>query len=202
MPHSHHSHQHHLPKNQRILALSFTLIFSFMFVEWFAGFFTNSLALMADAGHMTNDAFSLGIAYFAVRLSQSKPKVAKILTLINGLSLLFVAIFIIIEAFQRLYHPAILKALPMAIVATLGLIVNIVVAKIMSQDHQDNLNMQAAYWHVLADLFGSIIAIFAGLCAYFLQWQWVDPLASGILSLVILRSGAQISYSAYQALRQ
>lgn len=196
----HHSHCNNQMKNQRTLVLSFWLIFTFMFVEWVAGFLVNSLALMADAGHMTNDAFSLAIAYFALRLTGKHPKIAKYLTLVNGISLILVAIFIIWEAIMRFHQPKEILALPMMFVAIIGLVINIIVANIMHSGDANNLNIQAAYWHVLADLFGSVIAIFAGFCAYFFRWQWVDPLASGILSFVILQSGYRISLNAYRSL--
>ena len=75
------------------------------------------------------------------------------------------------------------------IIASLGLLVNLLVAKIMLNSDHDNLNIKAAYLHVLTDLFGSIIAILSGLSAYFLGWLWVDPLASMILSMLVLKSG-------------
>lgn len=195
--HHHHHHHHH---NQHVLARSFGLIFSFMLIEWVAGFFTNSLALMSDAGHMTNDAFSLAIAYFAIHLTEKRPKFAKCLTLINGLSLVLVALFIIYEAILRFYQPKLMLALPMMGVAFCGLVVNIIVAKMLHGGDTHNLNIQAVYWHVLADLFGSLIAILAGFCAYAFAWQWVDPLASALLSLVILQSGIKISWRAFQTL--
>ena len=78
-------------------------------------------------------------------------------------------------------------ALPMLGVASLGLLVNLFVAWIMLKSDHDNLNIKAAYLHVLTDLFGSVIAILSGLSAYFLGWQWVDPLASMILSILVLK---------------
>ena len=80
-------------------------------------------------------------------------------------------------------------ALPMLGVASLGLLVNLFVAKMMLSSDHDNLNIKAAYLHVLTDLFGSIIAILSGISAYFLGWLWVDPLASMILSVLVLKSG-------------
>lgn len=193
----HHHHDHHNHQNQRSLALSFVLIFSFMLVEALAGVFTNSLALLADAGHMANDAFSLSLAFLAIWLSTHLEKCSRWLTLVNGLSLVLVAGFILFEAVERLFSPETFLPLPMIGVATVGLIVNIIVARLLHGGDLHNLNMQAAYWHVLADLFGSVITILAGLCAYFWQWQWVDPVASAILSLVILKSGASITRQAY-----
>ena len=157
----HHSHEHHdhsshehIPQDKKILALSFAIITSFMVVEFVGGYWFNSLALMADAGHMANDSLSLFLALLALFLSAIE-----------------------------------MMALPMLGVASLGLLVNLLVAKIMLNSDHDNLNIKAAYLHVLTDLFGSIIAILSGLSAYFLGWLWVDPLASMILSVLVLKSG-------------
>ena len=96
---------------------------------------------------------------------------------------------ILVEAIQRWQNPIEMMALPMLGVASLGLLVNLFVAWIMLKSDHDNLNIKAAYLHVLTDLFGSIIAILSGLSTYFLGWLWVDPLASMILSMLVLKSG-------------
>lgn len=198
--HGDHSHFHTHSNDVNTLSLSFGLILIFMIVEWVTGFLTNSLTLIADAGHMTNDAFSLLIALLAVKMHYSNPKVSKVLTLINAFSLVVVSLFILWEAVEVFNNPKPLIAKPMLIVATIGLVVNILAAKIMHGNHQHNINIQAAYWHVLADLFGSVIAIVAGLCAYYLDWHWVDTVASVILSIIILQSGVKLTISAYRQL--
>ena len=189
----HHSHEHHdhsshehIPQDKKILALSFAIIMGFMVVEFVGGYWFNSLALMADAGHMANDSLSLFLALLALFLSTQKQRY---IALLNSGSLIVVALMILVEAIQRWQNPIEMMALPMLGVASLGLLVNLFVAKIMLNSDHDNLNIKAAYLHVLTDLFGSIIAILSGLCAYFLGWQWVDPLASMILSILVLKSG-------------
>ena len=189
----HHSHEHHdhsshehIPQDKKILALSFAIITGFMVVEFVGGYWFNSLALMADAGHMANDSLSLFLALLALFLSAQKQRYIAIL---NSGSLIVVALMILVEAIQRWQNPIEMMALPMLGVASLGLLVNLLVAKIMLNSDHDNLNIKAAYLHVLTDLFGSIIAILSGLSAYFLGWLWVDPLASMILSMLVLKSG-------------
>lgn len=191
----HHSHEHHdhsshehIPQDKKILALSFAIITGFMVVEFIGGYWFNSLALMADAGHMANDSLSLFLALLALFLSAQKQRY---IALLNSSSLIVVALMILVEAIQRWQNPIDMMALPMLGVASLGLLVNLLVAKMMlNSDHDhDNLNIKAAYLHVLTDLFGSIIAILSGLSAYFLGWLWVDPLASMILSMLVLKSG-------------
>ena len=189
----HHSHEHHdhsshehIPQDKKILALSFAIITGFMIVEFIGGYWFNSLALMADAGHMANDSLSLFLALLALFLSTQKQRY---IALLNSGSLIVVALMILVEAIQRWQNPIEMMALPMLGVASLGLLVNLFVAKIMLNSDHDNLNIKAAYLHVLTDLFGSIIAILSGLSAYFLGWLWVDPLASMILSMLVLKSG-------------
>ena len=189
----HHSHEHHdhsshehIPQDKKILALSFAIITGFMVVEFIGGYWFNSLALMADAGHMANDSLSLFLALLALFLSTQKQRY---IALLNSGSLIVVALMILVEAIQRWQNPIEMMALPMLGVASLGLLVNLFVAKMMLNSDHDNLNIKAAYLHVLTDLFGSIIAILSGLSAYFLGWLWVDPLASMILSMLVLKSG-------------
>ena len=189
----HHSHEHHdhsshehIPQDKKILALSFAIITGFMIVEFVGGYWFNSLALMADAGHMANDSLSLFLALLALFLSAQKQRY---IALLNSGSLIVVALMILVEAIQRWQNPIEMMALPMLGVASLGLLVNLFVAKIMLNSDHDNLNIKAAYLHVLTDLFGSIIAILSGLSVYFLGWLWVDPLASMILSVLVLKSG-------------
>ena len=188
--HSHEHHDHssheHIPQDKKILALSFAIITSFMVVEFIGGYWFNSLALMADAGHMANDSLSLFLALLALFLSAQKQLY---ISLLNSGSLIVVALMILVEAIQRWQNPIEMMALPMLGVASLGLLVNLFVAKIMLNSDHDNLNIKAAYLHVLTDLFGSIIAILSGLSAYLLGWLWVDPLASMILSVLVLKSG-------------
>ena len=189
----HHSHEHHdhsshehIPQDKTILALSFAIITGFMIVEFIGGYWFNSLALMADAGHMANDSLSLFLALLALFLSTQKQRY---IALLNSGSLIVVALMILVEAIQRWQNPIEMMALPMLGVASLGLLVNLFVAWIMLKSDHDNLNIKAAYLHVLTDLFGSIIAILSGLSTYFLGWLWVDPLASMILSMLVLKSG-------------
>ena len=189
----HHSHEHHdhsshahIPQDKKILALSFAIITGFMVVEFIGGYWFNSLALMADAGHMANDSLSLLLALLALFLSAQKQRY---IALLNSGSLIVVALMILVEAIQRWQNPIEMMALPMLGVASIGLLVNLFVAKIMLNSDHDNLNIKAAYLHVLTDLFGSIIAILSGISAYFLGWLWVDPLASMILSILVLKSG-------------
>ena len=200
MLHQHkHEHSHaHTPTNKKILSTSLVIISSYMIIEFLGGYYFNSLALMADAGHMANDSLSLLLALIALFLNAQNQKR---FALLNGTSLIVVAVWILVEATERWQYPTTMLALPMLGVAITGLLVNIFAAWLMMKGDHENLNIKAAYLHVLADLFGSLVAIIAGLSAWLLNWQWVDLVASSILSLLILRSGASVVYQAFKALR-
>ena len=191
MPHQHkHEHSHaHTPTNKKILSTSLVIISSYMIIEFLGGYYFNSLALMADAGHMANDSLSLLLALIALFLNAQNQKR---FALLNGTSLIVVAVWILVEAIERWQYPTTMLALPMLGVAITGLLVNIFVAWLMMKGDHENLNIKAAYLHVLADLFGSLVAIIAGLSAWLLNWQWVDLVASSILSLLVLRSGINV----------
>ena len=184
MPHQHkHEHSHaHTPTNKKILSTS-------LVIEFLGGYYFNSLALMADAGHMANDSLSLLLALIALFLNAQNQKR---FALLNGTSLIVVAVWILVEATERWQYPTTMLALPMLGVAITGLLVNIFVTWLMMKGDHENLNIKAAYLHVLADLFGSLVAIIAGLSAWLLNWQWVDLVASSILSLLVLRSGINV----------
>ena len=200
MPHQHkHEHSHaHTPTNKKILSTSLVIISSYMIIEFLGGYYFNSLALMADAGHMANDSLSLLLALIALFLNAQNQKR---FALLNGTSLIVVAIWILVEATERWKYPTTMLALPMLGVAITGLLVNIFVAWLMMKGNHENLNIKAAYLHVLADLFGSLVAIIAGLSAWLLNWQWVDLIASSILSLLVLRSGINVVRQAVKALQ-
>ena len=191
MLHQHkHEHSHaHTPTNKKILSTSLVIISSYMVIEFLGGYYFNSLALIADAGHMANDSLSLLLALIALFLNAQNQKR---FALLNGTSLIVVAVWILVEATERWQYPTTMLALPMLGLSITGLLVNIFVAWLMMKGDHENLNIKAAYLHVLADLFGSLVAIITGLSAWLLNWQWVDLVASGILSLLVLRSGINV----------
>lgn len=186
-----------ISKNKMVLGISFAIITFYMVVEFLGGYWFNSLTLMADAGHMANDSLSIFLAWIGLFLSL---KWQKWLALINGISLVWVAIWIFIEAVTRWQAPIEIAALPMLGVALLGFGVNLLVAWIMLKSNHHNLNIRAAYLHVLVDLFGSVVTIIAGISVWWLNWQWVDVVASGILSIFVLHSGISTVFQAIKSL--
>lgn len=206
------AHDHH-SDNKKILRLSLTIITLFMIVEVIGGFWTNSLALLSDAGHMLNDSISLAIALAAFHFSSQKPDAQKtfgskrfeiLAAIFNGVALIGISLYIFIEAVQRFVDPPALATTGMLIISVLGLLINLLVAWIMSRGgkQEDNLNMRGAYLHVLSDLLGSIGAIAAALLILFFGWGWADPLASVIVALLVLRSGYYITKAAVHVLME
>ena len=199
--HNHH-HDHTHGANKKALTISLILIASFMIVEVIGGVLTNSLALLPDAGHMLSDAISLAVALAAFKMGEKAADSARtygyrrfeiLAAVFNGVTLIVIAVFIIIEAAGRFINPPEVATTGMLIIAVLGLLVNIVVAKIlMSGDTHDNLNMKGALLHVLGDLLGSVAAIVAALSIMFFGWGIMDPLASVIVAVLISISGFRI----------
>lgn len=208
-----HSHDHTHGANKKVLFISFIIITTYMIIEVVGGILTNSLALLADAGHMFSDAISLAVALLAFKLGERTATYSKtygykrfeiLAAVFNGATLLLISIFIFYEAFQRFTHPPEVASTGMLIVASLGLLVNLLVAWILHNggDTEDNLNMRAAFLHVLGDLLGSVGAVTAALLIMFFGWGWADPLASVIVAVLILISGVRVSKDAFHVLME
>lgn len=167
----------------------------FMVAELVGGVLSGSLALLADAGHMFTDVSALALSVFAMRLAR-RPATTKrtfgyarleiLAALVNGASLLVIAGLILFEAWQRLRVPVDVEAPLMLGVAALGLVVNIVGAKLLHSHAHENLNVRGAYLHVLGDLLGSVGAIAAGVVILTTGWTIADPIASILIALLIL----------------
>lgn len=199
--HNHH-HDHTHGANKKALTISLILIASFMIVEVIGGVLTNSLALLSDAGHMLSDAISLAVALAAFKMGEKSADTAKtfgyrrfeiLAAVFNGVTLIIIAVFITVEAVGRFVNPPEVASAGMLVIASIGLIINIIVAKIlMSGDTHDNLNMKGALLHVLGDLLGSVAAIIAALSIMIFGWGFMDPLASVIVAVLIAVSGFRI----------
>ena len=209
--HHHHSHDHQT-KNKNALFISFIIITTYLIIVTTGGLLTNSLALLSDAGHMLSDAFSLGIGLLAILLSQKAysnnmtygyRRIEVLAALINGLILIGISLIIIWEALQRFSEPQETSSLGMLSIAIVGTIVNIIVAFIiLKTDTKENINMRAALFHVVGDILGSIGVIIASLLILFFDWTIADPLASFLISIIILRSGFEISSIAIHILME
>lgn len=200
--HNHGAHSHEHNANKKALTISFCLIAGFMLVEFVGGILTNSLALLSDAGHMLSDAVALGLSLAALIFGERAATLDKtygykrfeiLAALLNGIALVALSIYILYEAIVRLSSPPSVIGKGMIIISAIGLVINIVVAWILSRgETKENLNIKSAFMHVLGDLLGSVGAIIAALLIIFLGWNIADPIASMIVSVLVLYSGWHI----------
>ncbi|MDO4879069.1 MAG: cation diffusion facilitator family transporter [Neisseria sp.] len=197
--HNHgHNHAHAHSTNTHILRVSLAVIGGFMLVEAAAGWLGGSLALLSDAGHMFSDAASLALALFAFKWAEKAANSQKsygyqrveiLAAALNGLTLVVMAAWIVIEAVVRAFKPVPVAGGTMLTVASLGLLANLFVAWYMLRGEKDNLNMRGAFLHVVGDLLGSVAAVAAGLLIQLYGWNWADLAASAAVAVLIGKSG-------------
>lgn len=206
-------HNHAHEANKKALKISFVIITGYMIVEAIGGFLTNSLALLADAGHMLSDSVSLGIGLLAFTLGEKAANYSKtygykrieiLAAVLNGITLVLISLYIFYEAYQRFANPPEVASTGMLIIASIGLFINILVAWILkrSGDTKGNLNLRAAFLHVLGDMLGSVGAVFAALLIMFFNWGWADSLASVIVAILVLFSGWRVTKEAVHVLME
>jgi cobalt-zinc-cadmium efflux system protein len=199
MGHGHdHGHDHSHARagaSRRRLALVLALTGSFLAVEVAAGILTGSLALLADAGHMLTDVAGLVLALAAMKFAERPPsprrtygyhRVEILAALTNGVALLAVAGFILLEAWDRFAAPRPLPALEVLAVALVGLGVNVAGALLLRSGAQHSLNVRGAYNEVLADALSSVGVIAGALVMKLTGWYWVDPLVAAAIALFVL----------------
>jgi len=195
-------------RDPRVLGAAVLLTFMFAAVEAITGFLANSLALIADAGHMVTDSMALLLALFAQMLARRPPsprhsfgygRSEPLAAFINGLLMLGVVAWILYEAVQRFMDPPEVRGMMVMIVAAIGLAINAAIAWILSRD-RSNINTRAALVHVMGDLLASVAAITSGAVIYLTGWMMVDPVLSVMVSLLILRSTAVVLRDAYHVL--
>jgi len=167
----------------------------FMVVEVVGGLLSNSLALLADAGHMFTDVGALALSLVAMRLAQRPPSSRRtygyvrleiLAALANGAALLFIAGVILKEAWERFRLPPEVDGPLMLTVAVVGLGVNVTGAVLLHRHAHESLNVKGAYLHILGDLLGSVGAITAGLLVVTKGWMMADPIISVVIASLIL----------------
>lgn len=200
--HDHGGHDHsHTPTvtrdNERRVLIALTITGTFMLVEVIGGYLSNSLALLADAGHMLTDTAALALSYFAFRIGRRNPdekrtygyvRLEVVAAFVNALALFAIVIWILYEAWRRFASTPEILAGPMLIVAVLGLAVNLLVLWILSADSEKHVNMEGARLHVLGDLLGSVGAILAAIIIYLTGWTPIDPILSVVVAVLILNN--------------
>lgn len=191
----------HKKQNTKNLFFSVALTGLIFIAELIGGLLTGSLALLSDSAHVFMDMFALGLSYLAVRAAALPAndrhtygyhRMQILAALINGTSLLVISIEIFREAIKRFQNPEPILAGPMLIVAVIGLVVNIIVAFLLHEHDHDDLNTRSAFLHVLGDTLASFGVIIAGILIIFTGQQWIDPLVSVLISLLILYSAGRL----------
>lgn len=200
MAHSHSHTSSHLPEdnNARRLLYAFGVTAGFMLVEVVGGFLSGSLALLADAGHMSTDTAALLFALLAVQFSRRPPtirhtfgwlRLTTLAAFVNAIALVVITILIVWEAIERFRTPRPVEGGMMMAIAVAGLLANILSFWLLHHGSEEkNLNVRAAALHVLGDLLGSVGAIIAALIIIWTGWTPADPILSILVSLLVLRS--------------
>ena len=183
--------------NMRRVIIALILTGAFMIVEVIGGIIAGSLALLADAGHMLTDTMALALAAVAFHVSRRPADSRRtfgyqrfqiLAAFVNGLSLLVIVGWILVEAVRRFISPHEVMGQTMLIVAGAGLVVNIIAFVVLHGGDRDNLNIRGAALHVAGDMLGSVAAIVAAIVIIYTGWLAVDPLLSIAVAFLILKS--------------
>ena len=190
-----HSHAAVTEGNAKKLTIALILTTTFLVIEFIAGIITQSLALLSDAAHMFTDAAALAIALAAIKIAK-RPADNKrtfgyqrfeiLAALFNASMLFFVAMYILYEAYQRFTQPPEIQSLGMLIVASIGLVINLISMKILMSSATESLNMKGAYLEVLSDALGSVGVIIGAVIIYFTNWYWVDTIIAVAIGFWVL----------------
>lgn len=199
-------------RHLRPLVIAFGLVVIFMVVEIVAGFATGSLALLSDAGHMATDAIGLGMALAAITAANKVDtgvhrtyglyRLEILAALANAVLLFGVAGYVLIEAARRFQDPPEVLSGPMLLVATLGLIVNLIGWRLLRQGAAESINVEGAFLEVLADLIGSVGVIIAALLLRYAGWAYADPVFGAAIGLFILPRAWRLGRRALRVLVQ
>ncbi|WP_340297396.1 cation diffusion facilitator family transporter [Staphylococcus coagulans] len=209
----HVEHRKKQTHSKMTLWLSLIITLFFTVVEFAGGIISNSLALLSDSFHMLSDVFALALSMLAVYFASRKPtarytfgylRFEILAAFLNGLALAVISVWIFYEAIVRIIFPKPVESGLMLVIATIGLIVNIVLTVILvrSLKSENNINIQSALWHFMGDLLNSIGVIIAVVLIYFTGIQLIDPILSMIIALVILRGGYKIMRNAWLILME
>lgn len=182
-------------QHQRPLAIAFGLTASYALVELVAGLVTGSLALISDAAHMGTDVLGLGLALAAIQLSKRPAaggrtygtyRLEVLSAVINGLLLFAVAGYVLYEAAQRFRDPPEVAAVPLLIVASIGLLINIISFRLLMAGAKESLNVKGAYLEVLSDMLGSVGVIVGAIIIRVTGYRYVDAIVAVAIGLFIL----------------
>jgi cobalt-zinc-cadmium efflux system protein len=204
------NHHHPIHSNQKVLLWAALVCILFAGVEAVGGLWAGSLALLSDAAHMTSDCFALTLSAAAAWLAK-KPagknhtygyeRAEVIGAWFSSFLVLIMAIILAIEAIHRFKAPPQVSGLPVMVIATIGLAINIIIAWVLTHGH-DSLNKRAAMLHVMGDLLGSVAALISGAIIHFTHWYPIDPILSILICILIALSSLRLFKEALHILME
>lgn len=210
--HNHHHHDHHHAASglHRTFIIAIILALGFAIIEVIGGLWSGSLALLSDAGHMASDAVALVIAGLAAWISVKPPsekhsygygRAEVIAAWISSAGMLVLSLIVIVEAVRRISHPHPVNEIPVMFIATIGLIINLLIAFLLAK-RERTLNIRAVLLHVFSDIIGTLAVLISGIVIYFTQWMIIDPVLSIVIGLLIAFSSINLLREAFTVLME
>lgn len=208
---SHHHSHHHVDESVSTTRLFITMTLNFLItvVEAVGGVISGSLSLLSDALHNFSDGIAIIISYIAIRLGKA-PQTARytfglrraeiLAATINSGTLIVICFYLFKESYERFTSPEPISGGIMIIVASVGLVANVVGTLLLKRGSKENINIRAAYLHLLGDAISSVAVIIGGICIYFFEIYWVDPLLTVLISVYILKESIVIVKEAVNVL--
>ena len=191
----HVGHDHTAGANARSLSIALGLTGTFLIAELVGAFVFNSLALLSDAAHMFTDAAALGIALVAIHIGKRPAddkrtygyrRLEILAAAFNAVLLFVVAGYVLYEGIARFVSPEPVQSVGMLIIASIGLLVNLIAMRVLAGGKEASLNVKGAYLEVWADMLGSVSVIGAAAVIYFTNWLWIDPVVAIAIGLWVL----------------
>lgn len=191
----------HLTSMSRPLKIALVIVLVVMLAEVIGGILSNSLALLSDAGHMLVDALALGLSLFAITIARRPATPTKtygyhrveiMAALANGTTLILVSLYIFYEAYHRFLDPPPVQTPLMLLVATIGLMANLTGILLLRKVSRSNLNIKAAFWHIIGDTISSVGVIVGGVIILVTGWYIADPIIAVFIGGIILRGAVRL----------
>lgn len=202
---------HHQPVNEKNLLIATMLNMVIALAELAGGILSNSLALLSDALHNLSDTFATFIAYMATRISKKEAntkqtfgykRVEILAAMLNAVILVIICIYLFKEAYERIQNPEPIKALIVIIIGMIGLLANVLSVAILRKDAQKNINVKAAYIHLIGDSLSSVLVIIAAVAIQLFEVYWIDPVITILIGLYLIREAFIILKEAVNILMQ
>lgn len=189
---------HHQPVNDKNLLIATGLNLVITIAELAGGIISNSLALLSDALHNLSDTFATFIAYMASRISKKEPDTKKtfgykrveiLAAMINAVILIVICVFLFKEAYERIQDPEPINAMIVIVIGMIGLMANVLSVAILHKDASKNINVRAAYMHLIGDSLSSLVVIVAAVTIQIFEIFWIDPIVTVIIGIYLIREG-------------